>query len=173
MKILSDIILPLDVFPYIPYWFTLRQALAEMEDIEKTEGSSKYIPWIILVFDAQNRLLGIVQRSNILQSMRLSMRDKISGIYPSTESNLNDPNLVRLGFSKERALQDLKGQFARQIMEFMTPIQLTLDINDSILLAINLMIDYNLTFIAVTKNNEVVGIIYIEDALHEVITDLA
>jgi hypothetical protein len=52
-KTLGEIVLPLETFPYIPYWFTLRQALAEMEDIETTRSCDKYRPWIILVFDVR------------------------------------------------------------------------------------------------------------------------
>ncbi len=171
-KTLGEIVLPLETFPYIPYWFTLRQALAEMEDIETTRSSDKYRPWIILVFDAQNHLLGIVQRQNILRGMRSGIHDKIGGIYPSFDSSPVDPDLSRLSFSQERAIQELQSQFERQIIEFITPIKLTADINDPILFAIYLMIDHDLTFIAVTKDNEIVGIVYIEDALQEIISEI-
>ncbi len=172
MKRVDEIKLSLDVFPCIPYWFTLRQALAEMNDIETSGGSERYIPWIMLVFDAQNRLLGIVQRRNILSGMRSGIFDKVGGLYPSAETAPADPDLSRLSFSQEQATRELQSQFERQIIEFITPIKVMVDIGDPILLAICLMIDHDLTFVAVTKDDEIVGIAYIEDALQEVITEI-
>ena len=44
-----------------------------------------------------------------------------------------------------------------------------MDYGDPILLAIYLMIDHGLTFVPVVKAGKITGIVYIEDALSEVI----
>lgn len=161
--------IPLEVFPYIPYWFTLRQALAELHGAEATADSAKITPWIILVFNAQSEFLGIVQRQDILRGLRPGLSYKVTGIYPVDSGAPSDPNLSRLGFSSEKAIKELSNQIERQIIEFMTPVQITIDYNDPILLAIYLMIDHGLTFVPVVKQNQIAGVVYIEDALNEVI----
>ncbi len=172
MKRAGEIMLPLEAFPYVPYWFTLRQALAELGSIEAARDSGKRILWIILVFNAQSQFLGIVQRQDILRGLRPSLRDKIRGIYPPFASEPVDPNLSRLSFSPETAIQELKNQIEHQIIEFMTPIQISVDFEDHALLAVNLMIDRDLTFVPVVKAGQIAGILYIEDALNEVIASL-
>jgi CBS-domain-containing membrane protein len=172
MKCAGEIMLPMDSFPFLPYWFTLRQALAELEDIQAARSNSKYAPWTLLVFTAENQFLGIVQRQSILRGIRISMRDKIRDIYPSYSNEPTDPELSRISFSQEKALHELRAQLDRQIIEFMTPIHIAVDFNDPALFAVYLMIEHSLAFVPVAKAGQIVGIVYIEDALHEVITHL-
>ena len=172
MKRAGEIMLPLEAFPYVPYWFTLRQALAELSSVEINGDSARKLLWIILVFNAQSQFLGIVQRQDILRGLRPGSRDKIRGIYPPFASAPADPNLSRLSFPPEKAIQELKNQIERQIIDFMTPLQISVDFNDPALLAVNLMIDRDLTFVPVVKAGQIAGILYVEDALKEVIASI-
>ena len=172
MKCAGDITMPLSAFPYIPYWFTLRQALAELADEENKRKLEKPVPWLMLVFSAQNQLLGIVRRQNILEGLRSSLPDKLRDQFPTVSSMAADLDLYRMSFSEERACQDLRNQIERKIIEFMTPIEATVDRSDPALIAIYLMINHNLTFVPVVENGRIVGIVYAEDALHEVITHI-
>jgi signal-transduction protein with cAMP-binding, CBS, and nucleotidyltransferase domain len=172
MKCAGEVMLPLEAFPYIPYWFTLRQALAERQVMETDRKSSPGdTPWIILVFNAQSQFMGIVQRQDILRGFSQGMQDKIKG-QVSSYSTTPDPNLSRLGFSPEKGISELKAHIERQIIEFMTPVQITVDFKDPIMLAFYLMVDHNLTFVPVVKAGQVEGVIYIEDALNEVIASI-
>jgi CBS domain-containing protein len=169
MKCVGDLMMPLEVFPYIPYWFTLRQALAEVEDAGTRQANDKRQPWMILVFSAQNELLGIVRRQEILLGLRPSLPGRLRGLYPDVSDLAADLDLYRLGFSPQRALTELRNQMERPIIEFMSPIQATLDYSDYALLAVYLMVDLGLSFLPVIKNDQIVGIVYAEDTLHEVI----
>lgn len=169
-KCVGDIMMPLEAFPYIPYWFTLRQALAEMEDAGVKRPNEKPMPWLILVFSARNQLLGIVRQREILEGLKSSVvSERLKNYYPAGAEATADFNLFRLGFSAERAIQELRSQFERQIVEFMIPIRATVDHDDSVLLAIYLMIDRSLTFVPVVRDGQIVGLVYAEDVLHEVI----
>ncbi|MBI4719653.1 MAG: CBS domain-containing protein [Chitinivibrionia bacterium] len=172
MKRAGEIMLPLEAFPFVPYWFTLRQALAELGSIETSRDSARKMLWIILVFNAQSQFLGIVQRQDILRGLRPSTGDKIRGIYPPFASEPADPLLSRLSFSPESAVQELRNQIERQIIEFMTPIQISVNFSDPALLAVHLMIDRDLTFVPVVRDGTVVGILNVEDALNEVIASI-
>jgi CBS domain-containing protein len=169
MKCVGEIMLPLELFPYIPYWFTLRQALAELGSVGAARESGRRTPWIILVFNPQNRFLGIVQREDILRGLRPGMNDKSPGIHSAYSGTSPDSDLSRLSFTPVKAVRELKDQIERQVVEFMRPLQTTVEYQDPVLLAMYLMIDHGLAFVPVVKSGEVVGIVYVEDVLSEVI----
>lgn len=168
MKRAHEIMLALEEFPYIPYWFTLRQALAEMEEPESNQESGRHTPWLILVFNAQNQFLGMVQRQDILRGLNPRLREKAHPLAPSSSSPGADPELIRLGFSEGKVVQMLKEYLSRPMAEFIVPPLLTAEVDDPILLVTHLMIDHGLTFVPVTRSGEIVGLIYLEDALNEV-----
>ncbi len=169
-KRIGDIMIPLEAFPYIPYWFTLRQALAEWEDVWMKRANQRPIPWLILVFSAKNQLLGIVRQKEVLQGLRPSIvPERVKDFYTTGSGGGTDLNLYRLGFTPQKAVQELRNQLDRQIIEFMVPIQATIDYDDHALLSIYLMIDRDLTFVPVVKDEKIVGLVYAEDVLHDVI----
>jgi len=79
-KKVKDLMIPLEDYPHIPHWFTLRQAMAI---IRKPPSSVKALraPGM-LVFDDKYQLMGI-----------LTIRDIITGLEPRVlqETNLIDP----------------------------------------------------------------------------------
>ena len=168
MKCAGEMMIPLSSFPYIPYWFTFRQALAELESAEGRRGPGRNVPWVMLVFSAQNQLLGIVERRDMLQGLRRSA-GKTDQLAAATEV-AEDFNLYHLGFTAERAVQELRSLMEKQIIEFMTPIHATVELSTPALLVMYLMIDRNLTFIPVVEGGQIAGIIYAEDAVSEIIT---
>ena len=69
-KTAKDLMIPLEDYPHIPYWFTLRQAMAIVREAAvKFEGS--FEPRAVLVFDEKYQLMGI-----------LTLRDIITGLEP-------------------------------------------------------------------------------------------
>ncbi|MBW2638541.1 MAG: hypothetical protein JRC86_13740 [Deltaproteobacteria bacterium] len=118
LKCVGDIMTPLEAFPYIPYWFTLRQALAEWEDTWLKRPDYKSIPWLILVFSARNQLLGAVRHRDILPGLKTSlMPDRLRDHYSKASDEGVDLNLFRLSFTPQKASQELTKQFERQIIE--------------------------------------------------------
>jgi len=45
----GDIMIPLDEYPHIPYWFTLRQATSELDKSEVEIGGRKSLPRVIVI----------------------------------------------------------------------------------------------------------------------------
>ncbi|MEW5700694.1 MAG: CBS domain-containing protein [Candidatus Zixiibacteriota bacterium] len=167
MKCAGEMMIPLSSFPYVPYWFTFRQALAELESVESRRGPGRNVPWVMLVFSAQNQLLGLVQRRDMLQGLRRTgNKTEQLAVVPEAAG---DFDLYHLGFNAERAVQELRGLLEKQIIEFMTPIHATVESNTPALLVMYLMIDRNLTFIPVVEGGKITGIIYAEDAIGEII----
>jgi CBS domain-containing protein len=157
-KKVKDLMIPLEDYPHIPYWFTLRQAMAIIREAAvKFEGS--FEPRAVLVFDEKYQLMGI-----------LTLRDIIQGLEPRflQETSLvkGDPNLAVL-------MGDLFGPGLREasqkpVSEVMSPIKVTAQGNDPVAKAIFLMIKENVGLMPVIQDNKVAGMIRLSDLFMEI-----
>jgi CBS domain-containing protein len=157
-KRVKDLMIPLEDYPHIPYWFTLRQAMAIVREAAvKFEGS--FEPRAVLVFDEKYQLMGI-----------LTLRDIIRGLEPRFmhETGLvkADPNLTVL-------MGDLFGPGMREasqkpVSEVMSPIKVTIQGNDLLAKAIFMMIQENVGMMPVVQDSKVAGMIRLSDLFTEI-----
>jgi len=157
-KRVKDLMIPLEDYPHIPYWFTLRQAMAIVREAAvKFEGS--FEPRAVLVFDEKYQLMGM-----------LTLRDIIKGLEPrfmhETALVKGDPNLTVL-------MGDLFGPGMREasqkpVNEAMTPIRVTIQGSDPIAKAIFLMIKEGVGVIPVIQDSKVAGMIRLSDLFTEI-----
>jgi CBS-domain-containing membrane protein len=173
IKRVGELMIPLDSFPCIPYWFTLRQALAELQEAGVKRANQQPLPWLLLVFNARNQLLGIVRRREILHGLKPSLQpDGLKDYHPTPSDAGTDPNLYLLGVSPKKAMQALQVQVDRQIIEFMVPIQSTVDYNDVSIAAIHMMIERDISFLPVVREGQIVGLVYADDVIYELISQV-
>ena len=67
-KRVKELMIPLEDYPHIPYWFTLRQAMAIVREAAiKFEGT--FEPRAVLVFDEKYQLMGILTLRDIIQGL--------------------------------------------------------------------------------------------------------
>ncbi|MCX5891689.1 MAG: CBS domain-containing protein [Deltaproteobacteria bacterium] len=160
-KKVKDLMIPLEDYPHIPYWFSLRQAMAIVREAAiKFEGS--FEPRAVLVFDEKYQLMGI-----------LTLRDVIKGLEPRF---LHETALVKADPSLTVMIGDLFGPGLKEasqkpVSEVMSPIKVTIQGNDPIVKAIFLMIKENVGLMPVIQDNKVAGMIRLSD-LFKVISDL-
>ena len=157
-KKVKDLMIPLDDYPHIPYWFTLRQAMAIVREAAvKFEGS--FEPRAVLVFDEKYQLMGM-----------LTLRDIIKGLEPrfmhETALIKADPNLTVL-------MGDLFGPGMREasqkpVSEVMSPIKVTIQGSDPIAKAVFLMIQENVGMMPVVQDSKVAGMIRLSDLFTEI-----
>ncbi len=157
-KKVKDLMIPLEDYPHIPYWFTLRQAMAIVREAAiKFEGS--FEPRAVLVFDEKYQLLGM-----------LTLRDIIRGLEPrfmhETALVKADPNLTVL-------MGDLFGPGMREasqkpVSEVMSPIKVTVQGSDLLAKAIFMMIQENVGLMPVIQDNKVAGMIRLSDLFKEI-----
>lgn len=160
LKLAKDIMVPLDEYPHLPYWFTLRQAMVEMErtviDIEGRKSS----PRAVLVFDEAYRLLGLVRRRNILFGLESSCLDLSAITVPSNNSDIDSV--------PQQLVSNIRAQASRQIGDVMIPIQHTVAHDDHFVKVMEIMVSNNLTLLPVMSNGSVAGVIRTVDIFHEV-----
>ncbi len=158
-KKVQDLMIPLEDYPHIPYWFTLRQAMAILREAAITfEG--QFEPLAVLVFDEKYRLMGI-----------LSLRDIIKGLEPrflyekitpaQAEGEL--PGSLRGLFGPE-----LQKASQRPVSEFMKPNEVTINGDDSIAKALFLMIKGKVSRLPVLQDHKLAGLIRLSDLFKEI-----
>jgi CBS domain-containing protein len=157
-KKVKDLMIPLEDYPHIPYWFTLRQAMAIVREAAiKFEGS--FEPRAVLVFDEKYQLMGI-----------LTLRDIIKGLEPRF---LKETNLIKMDPSLTVLMGDLLGPnmkeaSQRPVSEVMSPIQATVDGDAPIVKALYLMIKENVGMMPVIQDTKVAGMIRMSDLFGEI-----
>jgi len=167
----GDIMIPMDEYPHIPYWFTLRQAMVEMEGSELERNGRKSLPRVILVFNEKYELLGMVRRRDILRGLEpeflsqkpLSYRRKLFDVKV-------DPNLSELSF--DNVIAGVRERAERPVSDIMIPIEATVDYEDHIVKVIYEMNLHNLSILPVLKDDKVVGVVRTVDIFHEIAKDV-
>jgi CBS-domain-containing membrane protein len=157
-KKVKDLMIPLEDFPHIPYWFTLRQAMAIVREAA-AKFAGAFEPRAVLVFDEKYQLMGI-----------LTLRNMIKGLEPNflQETGLvaMDPNLtVLLG---DLFGPNMRAASQRPVNEAMCPIAVTVDAGAPVAKALYLMIQENVGFLPVMQAGKVAGMIRFSDLFHEV-----
>ncbi len=159
--------IPLDEYPHIPYWFTLRQAMAEMEKWEFDVNSRKFLSRVMLVFNEKYQLLGIVRRRDILRGL---VPKSQGGLLINLRKRLFDvkanQNLSELPFNK--LVKRIQKQAEQPVSDVMRLIKPTVDYEDNIIKVIYKMVENNLSLLPVVRNKEVVGVVRTEDIFHEI-----
>ena len=154
----KDFMIPLEDYPHIPYWFTLRQAMAIVREAAiKFEGA--FEPRAVLVFDEKYQLMGM-----------LTLRDIIRGLEPKflQETSLvkMDPNLTVL--TGDLLGPNMRTASQRPVSEVMSPIQVTVDGGAPIAKALYLMVKENVGLMPVIQAGKVAGMIRLSDLFNEI-----
>ncbi len=157
-KTAEELMIRLEDYPHIPYWFTLRQAMAIVREATvKFEGS--FEPRAVLVFDEKYQLMGI-----------LTLRDIIIGLEPMF---LQETSLIKMDPSLTVLMGDffgpkMKDQSHRAVSEVMSPIKITVNAEDPITKPLYLMIKENIGLIPVLQGGKVAGILRLSDLFGEI-----
>ncbi|MGQ9687242.1 MAG: CBS domain-containing protein [Desulfobaccales bacterium] len=157
-KKVREVMIPLQDYPHIPYWFTLRQAVAMVrESALKYPGALQ--PRAVLVFNEKYQIVGM-----------LTLRDILRGLEPGF---LKESELVKTDPALAIVMGDLFGpgmkkQAERPVNEVMSPIKVTLNAEDSLVKALFVMVKENVGLVPVIENNRVVGMVRLTDLFLEV-----
>ena len=163
----GDIMIPLEQYPHVPYWFTLRQVVAELEKSEFVIDGRVSLPRVVLVFDEKYQLMGLVRRRDIMRGLEpeflaakpLHYRKKLFDVKI-------DPNLSELSFDK--FMKGIRERGERPVSDVMLPIVATVDAGDHVMKVIYEMTSNNLSLIPVLKDGRIVGAVRSIEVFREV-----
>jgi CBS-domain-containing membrane protein len=164
----GDFMIPLDMYPHIPYWFTLRQTIAELQSTEVEREGKKSLPRWALVFDEKYQLMGTARRRDILRGLEPEfLTSKPMEVRKNMFNVEIDSNLSELSYDK--LIEGMRKQSAKPVSDIMQPIKTTVDYGDHMIKVIYEMVDNNVSMIPVIKDNKVVGVVRSADLLSEVV----
>lgn len=167
IKRAGDVMIPLEKYPHIPYWFTIRQAIAEMETSELEYAGRKSVPRVVLIFDEKYQLMGIVRRRDLLRGLEPKFLQSESLEYRKKLFDVKaDPDLFLL--SSDKLIKGIREQAERPVKDVMLPIATTVDFEDNLIKLIYELGGHNISFVPVMQQGKVVGVVRSVDVLHEV-----
>ncbi|MCB2212216.1 CBS domain-containing protein [bacterium] len=162
----GDIMVPLDLYPHIPYWFTIRQAIAEMESAEIETNGRRSIPRVVLVFDETYRLMGFIRRRDVLHGLLPGylLEDTDKEIREAYDIHV-DPHLSEVF---ETQGEDIKELSNRPVSSVMHPIVHSVQHDDTLLKVVQELVVNNVYMLPVMKEGKIVGVVRTLDVLHAV-----
>ncbi len=143
--------LMVDIFeyPHIPYWFTIKQVIGVIrKSLINTEKCVH--PRVVLIFDEQYNLIGLVTLKEILQGLEPKLKpaeNDNSGIRTTDDTSL-------LAFEKSMFSERTKSLMDKPVSDVMTPIKISLSPEDSVVKAALLMLHYDLMVLPVLENKK-------------------
>jgi Mg/Co/Ni transporter MgtE len=156
-KRVVDLMIPLTDFPHIPYWFTIKQAIAI---VKKTalglEGKAE--PNTLLVFDEKYQLMG-----------SLTMEDLIRGIEKkfSRSNGFMSKEWDTPVFFEGLFTEGVKEEAQKPVSEIMSPVKESVAPDESIIKAVYLMIEKKLSIVPVIEKGVVKGVVRLQEIFNE------
>jgi len=149
--------LMIDVFeyPHIPYWFTIKQVIGVIrKSLIETEKCVH--PRVVLVFDEQYNLIGLVTLKEVLHGLEPKLtpaESKDADLVPIDDASL-------ISFENSMFSEGAKSLMDKPVSDVMTPVDIFLSPDDSVVKAAVLMLHRNLMVLPVLENNrKFVGVI--------------
>lgn len=165
-RLVRDIMIPLTEYPHIPYWFSVREAIALIKSA-LADPSKKVLPYLVLVFDEKYQLLGYLGMKEMLQGMEPRfLKTKETPHFMGPEAvDLTLGTLWKDLFSRR-----CKEEAKKPVREVMAPIRATIRATDPIVKAAYVMLHTDTWIIPVMDNKHVVGIARLVDIFKELTT---
>lgn len=163
----EQVMIPLDNYPHVPYWFSLRQAIAELETSQLEIEGRKSMPRVVLVFDEDYRLIGVARRRDLLRGLGPdAMQDS------AEKEGERDPGVtrdLRLADTLKRfGKEEIKKRAERPVQEIMTPIRVSVTHDTPLMEVVAVMVTNDISLVAVLKDNAVVGVARTTEVLKHV-----
>ena len=156
-KKVGELMIPLTDYPHIPYWFTIKQAIAI---VKKTalglEGKAE--PTTLLVFDEKYQLMGSLTMEDLIRGIEKKFVRANSYISKEWDTPVFFEGLFTEGVKEEAQ---------KPVSEIMSPVKDTVGPDESIIKAIYIMIDKNLSILPVIDKGVVKGVIRFQEIFNE------
>ena len=161
----NDLMIPIDDYPHVTYEDSLLTAMRAVEEKWIEIDGQKTIPFVILVFGKSDNLVGMASLNNILRGLepkyliKRSFIDKL--LNTKKEPGLDD-------IKDKRIVRGILEQSERRIGEVMFPIEATIQFDEHIFKAVNVISECKISLIPVLKEDKVIGVVRSVDIFHKI-----
>ncbi len=165
-----DMMISLEDYPWVRIDDTLKYAVRVMEEARLVVGDRASLPRVLLVFDHDDDLVGIVRRRDIMRGLEpnflvnkpLEQRVKFFEMAV-------DPHLSELSAEVDfdNVIKGLRSQGNRPVGDVLRPVTTSLAPDDQIMKAVYEMVSMNESLIPVVEDERLIGVIRSVDLFHE------
>jgi Mg/Co/Ni transporter MgtE len=157
-KKVSELMIHLTDYPHIPYWFTIKQAIAIVKKASLgLEGQLE--PTVLLIFDEKYQLMGSLSIKDLIRGIEKKFARSGDWMSKEWDTPVFFEGLFTAGVKEEAE---------KPVSEIMTPVKETAQANDSIIKAIYIMMEKDLTLLPVLDKGAVVGVIRLNEIFNEI-----
>lgn len=162
----EDLMIPLESYPHIPHWATIREAIAMIHKSKLNVNGRSSLARSLLVIDEDNRLLGTVRRRDILRGLEPCCTSHELLHSKQIFEIKSDPDLLEI--SSDALIKSLPEKAKRPVSDIMRPIDHTLCHDDHIMTIIYEMTETRMSTLPVMKNDVVIGVIRTVEVMDEI-----
>ncbi len=166
-KTAGDFMIPLDKYPHIPYWFTMREAIAIIHHSTLEINGRQSLARALLVFNEEYKLLGMLRRRDVLKALDPEELFSKPAKYSKKLFSIDmDPELLEVSF--ERMIKALQDKAESPVSEIMVPVHYTVQHDDHLMKIIFEMDKSQSSLIPVMKDDVVIGVIRTVEIMNEI-----
>ena len=170
MKQVREMMIPLEDYPWVRIDDTLKYAVRVMEEAHLEVGRRASLPRVLLVFDHEDDLVGIVRRRDIMRGLEPNflVNQPLEARVKFFEVSV-DPHLSELSkeVDIERVVKGLRDQGSRLVGDVLRPISTSLGPDDQIMKAVYEMVSLNESLVPVVEGEQIIGVVRSVDVFHE------
>ncbi len=163
----GDIMIPIDNYPSVKHNTTLREAVRVIEEAKLQVEGRFSLPRVLLVFNDEGNLLGLVRRRDIMRGLEPKFLKTMA--VPDRRRLFEieiDPNLVDLSTGKIGSAMQIQAE--QPVSEVIMPVVATVGIDDHLAKIIYKMVNRDQSLLPVMKGDKVVGVVRSVDVFQEV-----
>lgn len=162
-----DVMVPLDDYPHAFDTQTLREAVKLLETREIQFGGQVSMPRILLVFDANNQLLGVARRRDILRGLEPDFHGELETSHPEAHIKTEiDPNLSDL--AGDDIAKRLEHRLEKPLGEVVRELRGRVDADDSLMKVVRELVGEDSHIAAVLDDGDVIGVVRTLDVLRAI-----
>ena len=166
-KTARHVMVPLDDYPHAFDTQTLREAVKLLETREIRFGGQVSMPRILLVFDANNQLLGVARRRDILRGLEPDFHSELETTHPEAHIKTEiDPNLSDL--AGDDISERLEHRLEKPLGEVVRELQGRVNADDSLMKVVRELVGEDSHIAAVLDDGDVIGVVRTLDVLRAV-----
>ncbi len=160
----KELMVKITDYPHIPYWLSVRDAVAMIHSVYDEKGGLGERS-MILVFDEQYQLLGVLTLKNLLTGVEPNFlrKDEQSPYQGLTHADYASLAALVEGTFSEKCKEESK----KPVSEVMIPIRATLDVNDSVSKAAFVMLQADINLVPVMDGQLIAGVLRMSDVFNE------
>ncbi|MEM1411600.1 MAG: CBS domain-containing protein [Pseudomonadota bacterium] len=153
-----DLMVPLESYPHVQAGGTLLEALVTMNRAHIHMHGETSLPRILLVFDDEGVLIGMLRRRDILRGLSPRWFFSADSGHPedvfATELDENISDVLA-----DKVVQRFKERAQQTVDDYIQGISGVVDVNDSLITLVNIMVKKGYHMLPVLQGEQVVGVV--------------